>query len=394
MQRDDALHPVKYILQLTVTAAAVALGGCAPVDEAPVTSPAGGEGSGYIAAFPSEGRVIGDYVYAGLSEREKAAYDALREAVRAMESVAYFAEVMTPEELLKIYKLVYTQESDIFWLSSFFARPSEPVGELALSYRYDAERTAVMKGELELAAGVILAGLPRDCAPYDALLYFHDTIVTNCSFSDESEHSNSAYGSLSDGYAQCEGYAFGFSFLCDKAGIENIVVTGRNAAGDTHAWNKVRFGGAWYNIDCTWDDPVLKRDSPDFVRHDYFLVPDADIVNISHFQDIENFFPPICGSGDMTYFIVEGLYFTSLQDGMDGLAARIRKQALLGKSEVGVRFSDKVYYGAAKAKLFDEDGLPAIISSVNKATGTQINSAYKLTNDDLCVIHLSLVFAD
>jgi hypothetical protein len=367
-------------------------GGCSPVDDAPVYGSQNGGSAVYIKAGGGVPLVFDDYVYAGLTASEKAAYDALLTAVRGMESAVTFPEAVTPDAVLKIYKLVYTQESDIFWLDSVFSRPSAPTDSLQLSYRYDKERTETMKGELTLAANAVLEKIPPGGEPYDVLLYFHDAIIKNCVFSAESENCNSAYGALVDGKAQCEGYAFAFSLLCDKAGVENIVVTGKNAQGDTHAWNKVRLESGWYNVDCTWDDPVLKRESPDFVRYDYFFVPDDDILNITHFQDIEHFYPPICGDGELTYFKTEGLYFSSLQEGIDGLAARIRKQALTGLNEVSVRFSDKVYYEAALTKLFENNGLNEIIVSVNRVAGTNIKSAYKITNDNLRVIHLSLVY--
>lgn len=47
----------------------------------------------------------------------------------------------------------------------------------------------------------------------------------------------------------CAGYAQLFTLLCGRADIQCVTVT---SAG--HAWNKVRLGGAWYNVDCTWDD--------------------------------------------------------------------------------------------------------------------------------------------
>ncbi len=47
----------------------------------------------------------------------------------------------------------------------------------------------------------------------------------------------------------CTGYAQLFSLLCNRAGIECVTVTS-----DSHAWNKVRMGNTWYNVDCTWND--------------------------------------------------------------------------------------------------------------------------------------------
>lgn len=47
----------------------------------------------------------------------------------------------------------------------------------------------------------------------------------------------------------CAGYAQLFALLCGRAGIECVTVTSPG-----HAWNKVRMGNVWYNVDCTWDD--------------------------------------------------------------------------------------------------------------------------------------------
>ncbi len=47
----------------------------------------------------------------------------------------------------------------------------------------------------------------------------------------------------------CAGYAQLFTLLCSRAGISCVTLTS-----DTHAWNKVRMGSVWYNVDCTWND--------------------------------------------------------------------------------------------------------------------------------------------
>lgn len=47
----------------------------------------------------------------------------------------------------------------------------------------------------------------------------------------------------------CAGYAQLFALLCARAGITCVTVTSPG-----HAWNKVRLGNVWYNVDCTWND--------------------------------------------------------------------------------------------------------------------------------------------
>lgn len=63
-----------------------------------------------------------------------------------------------------------------------------------------------------------------------------------------------AYGALINGKAVCAGYAGAFKLLADKAGLENIIVTGSLEGGLSHEWNKVNIDGAWYVVDVTNND--------------------------------------------------------------------------------------------------------------------------------------------
>lgn len=54
---------------------------------------------------------------------------------------------------------------------------------------------------------------------------------------------------LFDKRTVCAGYAQMFALLCGRAGIICVTVTSPG-----HAWNKVRIGENWYNVDCTWND--------------------------------------------------------------------------------------------------------------------------------------------
>ena len=82
----------------------------------------------------------------------------------------------------------------------------------------------------------------------------HNYIVKN---TDYVNGGYTAYNALVDHGAVCEGYALEFYLLCKYAGISCHVVTGTaygsNGEGN-HAWNVVKNGSKWYNMDVTWDD--------------------------------------------------------------------------------------------------------------------------------------------
>lgn len=67
----------------------------------------------------------------------------------------------------------------------------------------------------------------------------------------------SAYGALVNGTAVCQGYANILYRMLRECGVPCRLITGTgvsSAGRGSHAWNIVRLGGRWYDMDSTWDD--------------------------------------------------------------------------------------------------------------------------------------------
>ena len=103
----------------------------------------------------------------------------------------------------------------------------------------------------------------------------HDIVVGVASYG-ENDYDQSCISILKYGTTVCAGYAKMFSMLCNAAGLEAV-----NLTSTTHAWNAVQINNAWYNVDCTWDDPV----GGTRVYYTYFNKSDQTIQrgNNSHF---------------------------------------------------------------------------------------------------------------
>ena len=84
----------------------------------------------------------------------------------------------------------------------------------------------------------------------------------------ESVFAHDAYGALvsKDNLAVCDGYSKAFLLLCEKSGIECVVVFGTAVESmGNHAWNYVKMDdGKWYAIDVTWNDNG-KSENPYFL---------------------------------------------------------------------------------------------------------------------------------
>ena len=127
--------------------------------------------------------------------------------------------------------------------------------------------------------GILDEIIKDDMTDYEKELAIHDYIVNNCTYdasaaNDKSEYT--AYGALVNGRAVCGGYAAAMNLLMKCAGLECRFAVG--VAGKTkeetekHAWNQVKIGNDWYNVDATWDDPI---GAEDVLTHMYFNVSDA-----------------------------------------------------------------------------------------------------------------------
>ena len=69
---------------------------------------------------------------------------------------------------------------------------------------------------------------------------------------------STAYGALINGAASCQGYSVLMYRLLREAGLDARIITGNavreSGTSEYHAWNIVRIGDKYYNIDATWDD--------------------------------------------------------------------------------------------------------------------------------------------
>ena len=121
----------------------------------------------------------------------------------------------------------------------------------------------------------------------------HDYIINNTKYDSKRAHenildykSNIAYGTLLEGYAVCGGYSDAMAIFLDRMGIKNFKV-----ASQDHVWNALELDGVWYNLDLTWDDPVVS-DGSDYLDDSYFLISTDRLLQLDtsqHTFNIENY---------------------------------------------------------------------------------------------------------
>lgn len=153
-------------------------------------------------------------------------------------------------------------------------RISNKVKSIKISYGRSSGD--VPQTDFENRAETVLEEARSKSTDYERLRYVHDWIVDNTEYSKTgADYESEADGPIVYGKALCEGYSKAFMYFAQELGYPCICSVGV-ANREEHMWNMVFVGGAWYNVDVTWDDPKTSDGSQE-LRHDYFLINDAQI---------------------------------------------------------------------------------------------------------------------
>ena len=157
------------------------------------------------------------------------------------------------------------------------------VTQFYITYEYEKDQIKTMKKEVEQVVSEALSHVKDSMSDYQKALVLHDWLAYHTAYAYErlENHSNipedfSCYGALVNKEAVCEGYADAYSYLLSECGIKSYKVSNDSMS---HAWNVVRIGSSYYNVDVTWDDPA--EDMIGYVRHIYLLVDNQTMLDRS-----------------------------------------------------------------------------------------------------------------
>lgn len=202
----------------------------------------------------------------------------------------------SPEKILDVFEDFLWNSPEIFFVAKSCRTKwsYEPDGTITscvitdLIYGIRKEEYATAKDELERAADKAMRLLEGVSDPVKKALILHDHIVRICEYDceardkkDLSPRARTAYSVLVRNKAVCEGYAMGYRYLLNRAGIRSEEVDSDEM---NHCWNYLCLDGRWYHVDVTWDDPVYngRKPDPNVISHEYFLLSDAKIRSKKH----------------------------------------------------------------------------------------------------------------
>ncbi len=118
---------------------------------------------------------------------------------------------------------------------------------------------------------------------YQKIKATHDFVIKNTSY-DQTYSKYTAYNALVQKSAVCQGYTLLMYYMLDELNVPARIITGTANEG-AHSWLIVKLNNYWYNVDPTWDDPILSKEDKNYVSYAYFLKTNVEMT--SHIRNEE-----------------------------------------------------------------------------------------------------------
>jgi hypothetical protein len=181
------------------------------------------------------------------------------------------------DEVYKIDDASTSDDSDYlkFKTESIYTHISGYGNFLTVTYDFEYNESRTETDLVNEKVGDLLVEWDIDSlSDFNKVKTIHDYIVNNASY-DVNLEKFSAYDNLINKSSTCQGYiTIGYKMLTE-AGIPCRIISGLGD-GQSHGWNIVELDGKWYNLDLTWDDPLVE--GADLLVYDYFLKSEEEFT--------------------------------------------------------------------------------------------------------------------
>lgn len=269
--------------------------------------------------------------YAMLNETGQALYRQIYANAQALTERFAPTQRVTRSALKNVFMAVYNDHPELFWLETGYVCKYLQNGEcveIQLAYNDTAKDLATASGRFQQTVENILSQASGLADDYAKEQYVHNALMNLVEYNLRAPMNQSAYSALVNGQTVCAGYARAFQYLLQQLGIPCYYCTGY--AGENHAWNIVKLGEDYYNVDVTWDDTQPPT-------YDYFNKTDRDYDRTHMRQDLSVYLPACEGEAYRTPAAVAGAE-------VDKTAAALPRLADYGLSEADVLHSLDAYY--------------------------------------------------
>ena len=298
-------------------------------------------------------KIENKYFVNKLNEQEKKSFAVLYHAAENFESGATFRHSVAEDDFDKLMWLLNYDCPELIHLKGDYAPHYDYSGNVnGVKFYYSMTKNEY-SGCMEELNGFFseLKQQTAGMSMYDAEKYVYDYMFSSIVYTETTEYSGSAYGSLIDRKARCEGISKGFAWCMNVLGFECMTISGypnwdSGSLYATHSWNIIHLEDGYYNVDLTTDN--LREDEDQTVMPLYSFLNQCDeIMSRTHtplgiYADLGI---PACVSEKMNYHVMNGLVITPDEDNktrLDELLDRFYSPE--GEISIPIRFISSESY--------------------------------------------------
>lgn len=208
--------------------------------------------------------------YDFLSENGKQLYAQVYANAKAVEHTFIPIVELTTSEVENVITAVFHDHPEFFWMESGYSykyNEKKYCVQIMLSFNETAKDIKNAKQKMNEKVSEIVAAASKLEDDYAKEIYVHDAIMELAEYDSSGTFHQSAYGALIEGKAVCAGYSRAFQLIMMELGIPTYYCAGKS---EGHAWNIVKLGNGYYNVDVTWNDR-------NYSSHFYFNRTDEEV---------------------------------------------------------------------------------------------------------------------
>ena len=224
------------------------------------------------------------------------------------------------------------------------------VSSYEISYAMDqAEYTRMYDACVEVIDALVAQ--TQGMTDWEKERYVFDYITSTCTYSMDVELAGTAYGTLVQKIAKCDGISFATKWILEEMGITCIAVNGEPTVGEIgHAWNYILLDGEYYGLDVTADVRRAEDQCPtmycaynvttELVEQTYILY--------DHFRSFVQ--TPCVTTMENSYHVQNGSYMTTGADWRSWLKTEFLAACRNG-GEFRFQFESTAEFESCKAEM-------------------------------------------
>lgn len=293
--------------------------------------------------------VADGYYYQQLTEEEQKLYREIYQGIRDSEEKVYVHSADT-DAMEKAVRFLFFDRAELFWGTGAMQMTSFlDYSEIRPVYTYSGEEKERRQAEIDAASQEALSGISAEASEYDKIKYVFEYLVNTVDYSLDSQDNQNIYSALVERSSACAGYSRAAQYLLRQLGIECIYVTGTITGQGPHAWNIVKCGGQYYQMDVTFGDPVFQETEsgaeqpPANINYDYLCCSDDEILK-NHIPDTFVTYPQ-CQSSELNYYKLNGMYYETYDP--DQILEAMNQSVYAQEVSFTCKFADADLYAQA-----------------------------------------------